>query len=50
MFGLARLDRLLENCAIGAPDLLRLLLDDLDTFTAGLPAHDYRTVLVLKVM
>ena len=49
MFGLARLDRLLENCAIGAPDLLRSVLDDLDQYTASMPAHDDRTVLVLKV-
>lgn len=49
MFGLSRLDKVLENCAVGASDLLHSVLEDLDEFTAGQPAHDDRTVLVLKV-
>jgi sigma-B regulation protein RsbU (phosphoserine phosphatase) len=49
MFGLARLDKVLENCAVGAPDLLRLVLDELDTFTGTQAPHDDRTLLVLKV-
>jgi sigma-B regulation protein RsbU (phosphoserine phosphatase) len=49
MFGLARLDRVLENCATGASDLLRLVLDELEAFTGHQPAHDDRTLLVLKV-
>jgi sigma-B regulation protein RsbU (phosphoserine phosphatase) len=49
MFGLPRLDKVLENCSVGATDLLRAVLDELDIFTAGQPAHDDRTLLVLKV-
>jgi phosphoserine phosphatase RsbU/P len=49
MFGLARLDKVLENCAVGASDILRAVLGALDDFTAGQPAHDDRTLLVLKV-
>jgi sigma-B regulation protein RsbU (phosphoserine phosphatase) len=49
MFGLARLDKVLENCSVGASDILRAVLDALDDFTAGQPAHDDRTLLVLKV-
>src|SRR5262249_19736683 len=49
MFGLARLDKVLENCIVAAADLLQAVLDELDTFTAGQPAHDDRTLLVLKI-
>jgi sigma-B regulation protein RsbU (phosphoserine phosphatase) len=49
MFGLERLDRVLENCAIGAQDLLKEVLATLDQFTAGRPPHDDRTLLVGKV-
>jgi phosphoserine phosphatase RsbU/P len=49
MFGLSRLDKVLENCAVGASDILRAVLDALDDFTGGQPAHDDRTLLVLKV-
>lgn len=49
MFGLARLDKVLENCAVGASDIVRAVLDALDDFTAGQPPHDDRTLLVLKV-
>lgn len=49
MFGLARLDKVLENCAIGASDLLKAVLDELEAFTGGKAAHDDRTLLVLKV-
>jgi sigma-B regulation protein RsbU (phosphoserine phosphatase) len=48
-FGLARLDKVLENCSVGASDLLRSVLEALDEFTAGRPAHDDRTLLVMKV-
>jgi sigma-B regulation protein RsbU (phosphoserine phosphatase) len=48
-FGVERLDRVLENCAIGASDLLRSVLDELSDFTDGAPAHDDRTLLVLKI-
>lgn len=49
MFGLARLDAVLETCSVGASDLLRAVLDALDDHTAGQPAHDDRTLLVLKI-
>ena len=49
MFGLERLDKVLENCAIGAPDLLESVLSSLEQFTEGQPAHDDRTLLVAKV-
>jgi sigma-B regulation protein RsbU (phosphoserine phosphatase) len=49
MFGLARLDKVLENCSVGASDLLQAVLEALDEFTAGRPAHDDRTLLVAKV-
>ena len=49
MFGLARLDKVLENCAVGASDLLRAVLEALDEFTNGKPANDDRTMLVAKI-
>jgi sigma-B regulation protein RsbU (phosphoserine phosphatase) len=49
MFGLERLDRTLENCAVGAGDILRSVLDALAEFTAGRPAQDDRTLLILKL-
>jgi sigma-B regulation protein RsbU (phosphoserine phosphatase) len=48
-FGLERLDRVLENCAVGATDLLRAVLEAVDAFTGGKPAHDDRTLLVAKI-
>src|SRR5262249_41815714 len=49
MFGVERLDRVLENCAIGPGDLLRSVLDEVTAFTGGRPAHDDRPLLVLKI-
>ena len=49
MFGLARLDKVLENCAIGAPDLLESVLAALKNFTGTQPIHDDRTMLVAKI-
>jgi phosphoserine phosphatase RsbU/P len=48
-FGLSRMDSVLENCSIGASDLLRSVLAELEEFTGGGPAHDDRTLLVIKV-
>jgi sigma-B regulation protein RsbU (phosphoserine phosphatase) len=48
-FGLGRLDKVLEHCNISVRDLLRSVLDALEEFTAGEPAHDDRTLLVAKV-
>lgn len=49
MFGLARLDRVLENCAIGASGLLESVLAALKEFTGAQPAHDDQTILVGKI-
>jgi sigma-B regulation protein RsbU (phosphoserine phosphatase) len=49
MFGLGRLDKVLENCSVGASDLLRSVLEALEAFTGGRPADDDRTLLVAKV-
>jgi serine phosphatase RsbU (regulator of sigma subunit) len=49
MFGLARLDKVLENCAIGASDLLESVLAALKEFTGNEPIHDDRTILVVKI-
>ena len=48
-FGLRRLDQVLANCAVGAGDMLKEVLRELETFTAGRPAADDRTVLVAKI-
>jgi sigma-B regulation protein RsbU (phosphoserine phosphatase) len=48
-FGLARLDKVLENCSVGASDLLQSVLEALEAFTGGRPAHDDRTLLVVKI-
>jgi sigma-B regulation protein RsbU (phosphoserine phosphatase) len=49
MFGLERLDRTLENCAVGAGDILRSVLEALIEFTGERPANDDRTLLILKL-
>ena len=49
LFGLERLDKVLENCAIGATDLLNRVVAAVDEFCAGVPAHDDRTLLVAKI-
>ncbi|MGH7173719.1 MAG: PP2C family protein-serine/threonine phosphatase [Gemmataceae bacterium] len=49
MFGLARLDKVLGNCTIGASDLLESVLAALQDFTGSEPIHDDRTMLVAKI-
>lgn len=49
MFGLARLDKVLENCAIGAADILESVLSALKEFTGSQAIHDDRTLLVAKI-
>jgi sigma-B regulation protein RsbU (phosphoserine phosphatase) len=49
MFGLGRLDHVLENCAVGAPDLLKEVLAAVESFANGKPPDDDQTVLVVKV-
>jgi serine phosphatase RsbU (regulator of sigma subunit) len=48
-FGLKRLDEVLANCAVGARDLLKEVLRELEQFTEGRPPVDDRTVLVAKI-
>ena len=48
-FGLKRLDQVLANCAVGAGDLLKEVLRELEKFTDGKPPADDRTVLVAKI-
>jgi sigma-B regulation protein RsbU (phosphoserine phosphatase) len=49
MFGLERLDEVLENCTLTAEGLIRAVLNDLEAFTEGHPPADDRTLLVAKV-
>lgn len=49
MFGLDRLDVVLENCHLTADGLIREVLDALDAFTLGVPPADDQTILVAKV-
>lgn len=49
MFGMDRLDEVLENCHLTADGLIAEVLRALDEFTAGEPAADDRTLLVAKV-
>jgi sigma-B regulation protein RsbU (phosphoserine phosphatase) len=49
MFGLARLDRALADCAEDASDLLESVLTALKEFTGSQAIHDDRTLLVAKI-
>jgi sigma-B regulation protein RsbU (phosphoserine phosphatase) len=49
LFGLSRLDKVLEDCSVGASDLLKAVLAELEAFTGGRPPSDDRTLLVAKV-
>ena len=49
MFGLERLDEVLENCHLRADGLIEEVLKALDAFTAGVAATDDRTLLVAKI-
>jgi len=48
-FGLDRLNVVLERCDRDATQMCDAILEDLDRFTDGNPAHDDRTLLVAKV-
>jgi sigma-B regulation protein RsbU (phosphoserine phosphatase) len=50
MFGTHRLDEELENCSLQATALLDSVLQAVETFTAGHPAEDDRTVIVARVV
>ncbi len=49
MFGTERLDQVLQACRPGATALINAVLEALETFTAGRPADDDRTILVAKI-
>jgi sigma-B regulation protein RsbU (phosphoserine phosphatase) len=49
LFGIDRLDHVLENCSLQASALLDLVLHDVDEFLNGHPAHDDRTMIVARV-
>jgi sigma-B regulation protein RsbU (phosphoserine phosphatase) len=49
MFGLDRMDKVLENCSVTASDLLKSVLAAVDDFTEGRAADDDRTLLVAKI-
>jgi sigma-B regulation protein RsbU (phosphoserine phosphatase) len=49
MFGLARLDGVLEQCTEVAADLLNAVLQAVEQFTLGRPADDDRTLLVARI-
>lgn len=49
MFGLARLDKALADCADDASDLLESVLAALTEFTGSQAVHDDRTMLVAKI-
>ena len=48
-FGLDRLNDVLSRCDRNATQMRDAILEDLDRFTDGNPAHDDRTLLVAKV-
>lgn len=49
LFGIERLDAVLENCAVQARGLLDTVLEALEQFTRGKPADDDRTMIVTRV-
>jgi sigma-B regulation protein RsbU (phosphoserine phosphatase) len=50
MFGLERLDLVLEECSEHASDLLKEVMTEIDLFTDGRAAADDRTLIVAKVL
>lgn len=49
MFGVERLDEVLENCTITANGLIQSVIDAVTAFSEGHPADDDRTMIVAKV-
>jgi sigma-B regulation protein RsbU (phosphoserine phosphatase) len=49
LFGIERLDGVLENCAVQAQGLLSAVLAAVDEFSAGRQADDDRTLIVGRV-
>jgi sigma-B regulation protein RsbU (phosphoserine phosphatase) len=50
MFGTQRLDEALENCSLQATALLDSVLRSVESFAAGRPADDDRTLIVARVV
>jgi sigma-B regulation protein RsbU (phosphoserine phosphatase) len=50
MFGTGRLDQELENCSLQAQGLLDSVLHSVETFAAGHPADDDRTLIVARIL
>jgi sigma-B regulation protein RsbU (phosphoserine phosphatase) len=48
-FGETRIDEVLAHCGMDTADLTRALLAAVDEFADGMPAHDDRTLIVLRV-
>ena len=49
LYDVTRLDAVLANCGIDASALIASVLESVEAFTAGRPADDDRTLVVLKV-
>ncbi len=48
-FGESRIDEVLAHCGMDSAELTRTLLAAVDEFADGVPAHDDRTLIVLRV-
>jgi len=49
LFGLERLDQVLEDCSQDADQLINAVLKAVDVFASGRPADDDRTILIAKI-
>lgn len=49
MFGVERLDRVLESCVLTADGLIKAVIDAVNKFADGHPADDDRTMIVARV-
>jgi sigma-B regulation protein RsbU (phosphoserine phosphatase) len=49
LFGTGRLDLVLENCSLQARSLLDTLIQSVEEFAGGCPAHDDRTIIVARI-
>ena len=49
LFGLERLDRVLEDCSQDADELISAVVKAVDSFGSGRPPDDDRTILIAKV-
>ena len=49
LFGLERLDQVLEDCSQDADELISAVLKAVDSFGSGRPPDDDRTILIAKI-